>query len=299
MNLDYGNVLTRAFQITWKHKSFWLFMMFPMLVTSAMFIAFAAPVFLVSGSYEAIGIVSLLWIGILILGSIINLVVSTAGISSLTVGILRAERGEGSTAFIDLVRDGFQHFGRVFSAVLIIQLTIGAIFTVFFLCMTLLSIVTMGLASLCLQPVMLLLTPLSFLVIAVTNGAVVAVIDENLSAWEAVKRAIQVVREHVWKFVILTLIVYLGTTITSSIFVIPAMIPAMAGPILIESGADLDGNAVLFLFASFACIFLPLLTLFSGIAGAYIQTLLSLSYLRLSHSTESETTPATSSLNSA
>lgn len=107
MNFDYGNVLTRAFQITWKHKSFWLFMMLPMLVTSAMLVAFAVPVFLVDGSYEAIGIVSLLWIGIFILGSIINLVVSTAGISSLTLGILRAERGEGSTAFMDLVRDGF------------------------------------------------------------------------------------------------------------------------------------------------------------------------------------------------
>lgn len=135
-----------------------------------------------------------------------------------TFGILRAERGEGSTAFMDLVRDGFQHFGRIFSAVLIIQLTIGAIFTVVFLCMTLLSLVTMGLASFCLQPIMLLLTPLSFLTIAVTDGAVIAVIDENLSAWEAVKRAIQVVREHVWKFIILTLIVYLGTTILSSIY---------------------------------------------------------------------------------
>jgi len=294
MNFDYGNVLTRAFQITWKHKSFWLFMMLPMLVTSVMFVAFVAPIFLLRDNDEMIGVVFLLWIGIFILGSIISLVVSTAGISSLTLGILRAERGEGSTAFMDLVRDGFQHFGRVFSAVLIIQLTIGAVFTVFFLCMTLLSIVTMGLASFCLQPIMLLLTPLSFLTIAVTDGAVVAVIDENLSAWEAVKRAIQVVREHVWKFIILTLIVYLGTTILSSIFIAPAMIPAMAGPIMLESGVDLDGNTVLILFASFACIFLPLLTLFSGIAGAYIQTLLSLSYLRLSSPIEAGTDPATS-----
>lgn len=161
--------------------------------------------------------------------------------------------------------------------------------------MTLLSIVTMGLASFCLQPIMLLLTPLSFLTIAVTDGAVVAVIDENLGAWEAVKRAIQVVREHVWKFIVLTLIVYLGTTtILSSIFIAPAMIPAMAGPIMLESGVDLDGNTVLLLFACFACIFLPFLTLFSGIAGAYIQTLLSLSYLRLSRPIETLTDPATS-----
>lgn len=294
MNFDYGNVLTRAFQITWKHKSFWLFMMLPMLVASVLFIAFAAPVFLLSENDEMIGVVFLLWTGIFILGSIINLVISTAAISSLALGILRAERGEGSTAFMDLVRDGFQYFGRVFGAVLIIQLTVGAVFTAFFLCMTLLSVVTMGLASFCLQPIMILLTPISFLTIAITDGAIIAVVDENLGAWESVKRAIQVVREHVWKFIILTLIVYFGTTIFSSIFVIPAMIPAMAGPIMLESGVDIDGNMILILFASFGCIFLPLLTLFSGIAGAYIQTLLSLSYLRLSRPIEAVTDPATS-----
>lgn len=173
MNFDYGNVLTRALQITWKHKSFWLFMMFPMLVGSIIFLAFIVPVFLLEGDEEMMGLVMALWIGVIALGMIASLLVSTAGLTSLTLGILRAERGEGSTAFMDLVRDGFAYFGRALGVVLIIQLSIGAVFTAFFLCVAALTAVTMGLASICLQPIMILLTPFSLLVVAVMYGALV------------------------------------------------------------------------------------------------------------------------------
>ena len=288
MNFDYGNILTRSLQITWKHKSFWLFMMFPMLVASVMFIAFAAPVFFLSENDEMIGLVLVGWLAVLVLGTIFSLVASTAGITSLTLGILRTERGEGSTAFMDLVRDGFQYFGRAFGAVLIIQLSIGAVFTVFFLCVGLLSAVTMGLASICLQPFIILLTPLSFLVVAVMDGALMAVIDEGLGAWESVKRAIQVVRDHVWKFIIITLIVYIGTSILTSIFIFPAMIPAMLGPVLMESGVDFSGPMLAVIFVPFICLFFGIMSLLSGVTGTFMTSALALSYLRLSRPADAE-----------
>jgi hypothetical protein len=288
MNFDYGNILTRSLQITWKHKSFWLFMMFPMLIASGMFIAFAAPVFFLSENDEMIGLVFAGWLAVLVLGTIINLVASTAGITSLTLGILRTERGEGSTAFMDLVRDGFQYFGRAFGAVLIIQLSIGAVFTVFFLCVALLSAVTMGLASICLQPIIILLTPFSFLVVAVMDSALVAVIDEDLGAWDAVKRALGVVREHVWKFIIISLIVYLGVSILSGFFVLPAMIPAMALPIMMESGMEIGGQEVILTMLVFACLFFPLMSLLSGVTGTFMTSALELSYLRLNRPADAE-----------
>jgi hypothetical protein len=288
MNFDYGNVLTRALQITWKHKSFWLFMMFPMLIGAIMFIAFAAPVFFFGENDEMMGLVFAGWLAVLVLGSIASLVISAAGITSLTLGILRVERGEGSTSFMDLVRDGFPYFGRAFGAVLIIQLSIGAVFTGFFLCVALLSAVTMGLASICLQPVMILLTPLSFLVIAVMDASVVAVIDENLGAWDAVKRAIQVIREHVWKFIVISLIVYFGSSILTSIFIFPAMIPAMMGPVLIESGVDVSGPMLAVIFVPFICLFFGIMSLLTGVTGAFTTSALALSYLRLARPTGGE-----------
>lgn len=288
MNFDYGNILTRAFQITWKHKSFWLFMMFPMLIASVMFIAFAAPVFFLSENDEMIGPVFAGWLAILVLGTIFNMVASTVGITSLTLGILRTERGEDSTTFMDLMRDGFQYFGRAFGAMLIIQLSIGAVFTGFFLCVTLLSAVTMGFASICLQPVIILLTPVSFLVVAVMDSALVAIINEDLGAWDAVKHALGVVREHVWKFIIISLIVYLGVSVLSGFFVIPAMIPAMALPIMMEAGMEIGGQEVMLTMLVFACLFFPLLSLFSGVTGTFMTSVLELSYLRLTRPVDTE-----------
>lgn len=282
MNFDYGNILTRSFQITWKHKSFWLFSMLPMIVGIFIFAALIAPVFLLDGRDDEMTVLALvIWTVVMVIGGIVSLLVGTAGSASLMLGILRAERGEGSTSFMNLLRDGFQYFGRTLAVVLILQFSIGAVFTVFFLCIALLSFVTMGLASICLQPVMILLTPVSFLVVALMDGALVAVIDDDLGAWDAVKRAYQVVRKHVWKFIILTIILYFGSTILSGILVFPAMIPAMAAPIMMET--DAGGRAMFLIFGAFACLFFPLMTLFSGIVGTFITAVLGSSYLRLAH----------------
>ena len=279
MNFDYGSVLTRAFQITWKHKSFWLLLMIPVLISFLIFSGFAAPVFFMEGDEDAAGFVFAIWGIVLLFGIAFSFVAGTAGATSVTLGILRAERGEGSTSLMDLIRDGLPYFGRALGAALIVQLTVGAVFTVFFLCVTALSLVTMGLATLCLQPIMILLTPLSFLTVAVMYGAVVAVIDEDLSAWEAVKRAMQVVRDHVWKFVIVSVIVYFGTTILTSFLMFPVMIPAMAGPILMETGMDMDVLALIFI--PFICLFFIAMSLLSGVSGTFMAAAMGISYLRL------------------
>ena len=45
MNFDFGEVLTRAFQITWKNKILWLFSALPTLVTFLVFPIMFVPVF--------------------------------------------------------------------------------------------------------------------------------------------------------------------------------------------------------------------------------------------------------------
>lgn len=277
MNFDYGNVLSRAIQITWKHKSFWLFMMFPMLIASLIFLSFVVPVFLLEGNEDMMGLVLVLWIGVVALGIFASLLASAAGITSLTLGIWRAERGEGSTAFMDLARDGFQYFGRALGVIVIVQSTIGLVFTAFFLCVAGLIAVTAGVAAICLQPVILLITPLTYLVAALMNGAILSVIDEELGAWEAVKRAWQVVREHVWKFLILTLVAYFGASILSGIVAVPAVIPAMFAPMAVEMGEQAFWAVMII----FVCLFFPLMSVFSGVVGTFTTAVVDVAYLRL------------------
>ena len=227
-------------------------------------------------------LIMVLWAGIVIFGFLASFISGAVSMNAVTLGILRAERGEGSTALMDIVRDSFQYFKNAFGAILIIQLSVGTVFTVFFLCMAALTLVTMGIASICLQPIMLLLTPLSFLVGAVLYGSLVAVMDEGLGALDAVKRAVQVVRDHVWKFIVISLIAYFGSMIVSSIFTFPFMIPAMFGPALIESGVDITGNTFALIFIPFLCIFGVLMAFVSGVTGTFIAASMEISYLQLS-----------------
>lgn len=282
MNFDYGNILTRALKLTWKHKSFWILLMIPVFISFMILAAIILPVIFLTDNEESMTLIMVLWAGIVIFGFFASFIIGAVSMNAVTLGILRAERGEGSTALMDVVRDSFQYFKNAFGAVLIVQLSVGAVFTVFFLCMTALTLVTMGIASICLQPIMLLLTPLSFLVGAVLYGALVAVIDEGLGALDAVKRAVQVVRDHVWKFVVISLIAYFGSMIVSSIFTFPLMIPAMFGPALIESGVDITGNTFALIFIPFLCIFGVLMAFVSGVTGTFIAASMEISYLQLS-----------------
>lgn len=282
MNFDFGDILTRAFRLTWKHKSFWLFMAFPMLVAAFIFLAFVAPVFFLEGNEDMLGLVMAVWIGVVALGVIAIFLASSAGLTSLTLGILRAERGEGSTAFMDLVRDGIPYFWRVLGVIVLIQMTVGLVFSAFFMCAAGLIAVTAGVAAICLMPVMILITPLSYLLTAALNAGIVAVIEEDLGSWDAVKRSLQVIRDHVWKFVLLMLIVYLGTSLLSGIFVVPAMIPSLFAPV----AAEMDEQAFWLVMGSFVCLFFPAMALYTGIVGAFTTSVVDIAYLRLSRPVE-------------
>lgn len=288
MEFDYGNVLTRALKLTWKHKSFWLLLMIPALISLVIPATFIAPAFLLDGHESWLTLIIVFWVVLIIFGVIINFLLSTLGITSVMHGILRAERGEDEIPPIDLIRDSIPFFKQALGAVFIIQGSVGALLMVFFLCVLVLSLVTMGLASICLQPIMLLLTPFSFLMVAVMYGALVTIVNEKLGAWESVKRAIYITREHALKFIILLIVVYLGTSILTSIFIVLIMIPAMVGPVLLSAGLKISGSTLTLIAIPLVCILLGATSFFSGISGTFMATTLGIAYSRLSKPNEPE-----------
>ncbi len=287
MNFDYGNVLTCALQVTWKHKSLWGLLVLPMLVAFLPFIFFFIFISVltlnlkadVSETMSVVIFVSFLLA--LVLSVIANFGVGSVSVSAATLGIIRADRGEGSTKFIDLVKDGMPYFWRILGVTLVFNLTIGLIFTVFSMLAFALIVVTIGMASICLQPIMLLLTPLMFLMVAVIEAAQIAVIADDLGIMDAVKHALQLVRAHVWKYIIITLIVYFGSSILSSIIVTPLMLPIFLTPVLLEFGQEMSMQSVALISGAFVCIFVPLMFLVSSVVGVFMKASLDLTYLRL------------------
>ena len=292
MNFDLSNILTRSGQITWRHKSIWGLLMLPMVVAFlplVLFSIFFLIIVTITGSdipdfiYFGLALIFLLTI---VISTIVNYAVRTVSISAATLGIVRADQGEGSTKFMDLLKDGLPYFWRILGVMSVINLSIGLAFTIFFMLAFALIIVTIGIAAICLQPIFILLTPLMFLVIAVLDAAQIAVIVDNMSVMDAVKHALQVVRTHIWKYVIITLIVYFGGSILTSVIIMPLMLPVFFVPFLVGLGHGMSTQSVALISVLFFSVFFPVLILVSSVIGVFMKTSLDLTYLRVTNPAE-------------
>jgi hypothetical protein len=292
MNFDLGNILTRSGQITWKHKSIWALLMLPIIVAFLpllLFLIFFLIIVTITGSdipdfiYFGLALIFLLTI---VVSTIINYAVRSVSNSAATLGIVRAERGEGSISFMDLLKDGLPYFWSILGVMAVVNLTIGLAFAIFFILVFMLIIVTIGMAAICLQPIMILLTPMLFLMVGVMEAAQIAVIVGNMNAMDAVKHAFQVVRANVWKYVIITLIVYFGGSFLSSIVFMPLMLPVFFVPFLLELGHGISTLGVVLISILFLCVFFPVMTLVSSVITVFMKTSLDLTYLQLTSSVE-------------
>jgi hypothetical protein len=291
MNFDYGRLLTDTFQITWKHKVLWVILALPMVLSFAILPFVFAYIFILgengsAGASTILDVIGMLVFMIFMIANVIMYVITT---SSMALGIIRIEHGEGSLKFMDLLKDGLAYFWRQLGVLLIIQASIVAIFIIFLACTSISSFVTMGLASFCFQPLFILLMPLAFLSMGVLEGAHAAVIAENLDALNAVRHAINLVREHVGKYIIMTLIIYMGVSLISSIFMLPAMFPVFLAPAFIESNQGLGDDLFSAVMLISMCIFLPFTAFFSVLSQAVMKTSLTLTYLRLAQPAEERT----------
>jgi hypothetical protein len=96
---------------------------------------------------------------------------------------------------------------------------------------------------------------------------------------DAIKHALAVVRAHVWKYVIITLIVYFGGSILSGFIIMPLTLPVFIAPFLIGFGQDMSMQGVALISGLFFCIFFPLMMLVSSVLGVFMKVSLDLTYL--------------------
>ena len=293
MNFDFGNVLTRAWQSTWKHKVLWAISALPMIVSFLFFPLFIFPVYFLpdtEGQREMFQsadiILPIIFFIVLAFLFVVSFLLRGVSISAATLGVFRAERGEGDLSFASLLSDGRQYFGRILGVLLIVDLTLGLVFALFFLMVFVVTMVTMGMASICLQPIIILITPLSFLVFGVLESAQAAVVVDDMSALDAVKRGMNIVRENIWKYAIMTVIIYVGSSLIMSFFMMPLMVPFFAFSFF-TSTQHFDVRMMTVLMLGVMCLFFPLMTAFQSVMMTFMKSALFLSYQRLAKPAES------------
>ena len=290
MKVELGEVLTRAWQIMWKNKVLWAISALPILVSFLiipiwLFMAFTGDFDpeKMFGFFENEGFVILVIIFYLIVFAV-SLVLQIASRSSTTLGIYRAESGIQPVTFVDLIKDGFSYFLRILGISLLVFSIYMAFMLVFFACITLASIATLGLASICLQPLFLLVFPLALLLMAFMEQAEAAVVVDGLGVMEAAKRGYELVRANLLNFALITVVIYFGMSILSSFLVFPFMIPMFFFMMPnLESGMP-DFNNIFRMQAVFMVVLLPIMALVQGVSLTYLKSAMMVAYLRLTRS---------------
>jgi hypothetical protein len=306
MNFDFGNVLTRAWQIIWKHKILWIFGILAGCTRGGgggggggsggggggrnggdplppeMQQAFENTGDWITDNGWIIVVVVVLLIALWLLFVFLG----TIGRIGLIRGTVQAEGGAASLSFGELFSGSLPYFWRVFG----LALLIGLAFLVIFIPIILLGVLTAGVGFVCVLPLLCVLVPVAWAVNVILEQANVAIVTENVGLLAGLQRGWEVVKGNVGPILVMALILAVlsfavGLVIAVPIFVI--VFPAMFAFILGQ------GESYTPLLVAGLCFvaYLPISITLGGILTAYIGSAWTLTYTRLARPAQGSPTP--------
>ena len=296
-NFNFGEVLTRAWQIIWKHKVLWIFGILascargggggssggggnsgyqtgsgdsPFSGDKIERVMNQVGTFLENNWWIIIAVI----VGIFLL-SFVFYFLGMMGRIALIRGVAQADKGAESLSFGELWAESMPFFWRVFG----LNFLIGLAFLVLFIPLVLFGIVTAGIGFLCLIPLLCIMVPLSWVVMAIIEQAQNAIVLEDLNMLDGFKRGWEIVKANAVPIIIMMLILGIGSGIIGVIIALPiiiAVVPAVIGMAVSQQ------TLTPFYIAAACCVaYFPILLFFNGILTAYIQASWTLTYLRL------------------
>jgi hypothetical protein len=291
--MDIGFVLSRAWQIIWKHKILWVFGILASCSSTnfgttnyrTSYRGEIAPNFQYTFNQIPQWEVAVL-IGIAILVILLIVVIAiflgTMGRIGLIRGTLQAEQGSTALLFGELFSGGLPYFWRVFGVNLLVGLGLAVLFILAGIFVLLGSILTLGIGAICLVPLFCLLIPLSWLVSVVLEQVDIAIVVENLGIMDGLQRGWEVVKANLGMIIVMGLILYIGVGLIGG-FIIGIPIAAIIAPALIGviNGAQRVLQGGLLISGICLVFYIPVAIVLNGILQSYIKTAWTLTYLRL------------------
>ena len=292
MNFNFGDVLSRAWQIVWRHKILWIFGIFASCSRGGGGGGGGTggggggtgpgnqPFPELERTMEQIGqwISDNPWIVAVSVVLILALVVlsvflGTIGRIGMIKGTYQAEQGAQSLVFGELFSGSTPYFWRVFG----LSLLIGLIAVAIFIPLVLFGVLTAGIGFVCILPLICILIPILWGVSVVIEQANAAIVLENLGIGDGLRKGWDVVRNNIGPMIILALILFVGSGVVGFLIALPVIAAVLP---LVFGAATNNTNPIWFSVVCFA-LYLPVLLLLNGILTAYIQTVWALTYMRL------------------
>ncbi len=310
MNFNFGEILTRAWQITWKYKVLWIFGILAGCSSggggggggggntgfSTGPSDFNVPPELerfISQMGDFVNWVEdNLWLFIAVIVLVflvvflISLFLGTIGRIGLIKGSYQAETGAESLAFGQLFSTSMPYFWRVFG----LSFLIGLAFFLILIPFILFGVLTAGVALLCLLPLICILIPLGFAVTILIEQANRAIVLEDLGIFEGLKRGWEIARSNVGPLLVMGLILFGISLVAGIIIAIPIFIVVFPTIFAFAMG---EGRSFTPLYLALACIclYVPVSWVLNGVVTTFSQSAWTLTYMRLSQKPETLEAP--------
>lgn len=308
--MNIGEVLSRSWKITWKYKVLWIFGILagcasgggsggggnglsytydkgdlPPWLDSVQRFNINVP----DWQIALIVIMAILFTLLLI---VLFIFLGTVGKVGLIRGAQQADGDAEKITFRELFSGSMRYFWRVFG----LYLLVGILIIVAIVILTLLgimgSVVTLGLALICLIPLACVLVPVFWFVWVIVEQASIAIVVEDLGIMDGLRRGWEVVRLNLGVMIVMALILVIGIGLIGGIIIsIPMFVVAVPALVGAFTGSERSMWGGLAIAGLCFVAYLPFLIVLRGILSTYIGTAWTLTYLRLANQPPAEAMP--------
>lgn len=309
--MDFGKVLTRAWEIIWKYKILWVFGLFascsgqqgsynfgggggggpnfqfegdeiPYLPPEYYRFFMQVERFFEENAETIIYIIFGLVLFILFF-ALVFFLVGSLGKVGLIKGTLLAEAGAESLTFGEIFEESKPFFWRIVGLSLVVFLAVIVLFVVFWIIFTLGAVLTLGIGVICMIPLICLLIPLMWYLGIVIKQANIAMVAEDLDIFKALERGWNITKDNLGNMIVMGIILLIGGAVVGFIIGLPqlfSLIPLFTGLIsgtfLTDMEALLRGiSAVVVL----QLLYLPIYLWLRSVLVSYVESAWVLTYL--------------------
>lgn len=306
MNFNFGEVLSRAWQIIWKHKILWIFGILagcgqsggggnggggrnfgfenqgPELPPQVMRWFEIIQENLLTVMVVGFTLFCLFWI--------LSIFLATVGRIGLIRGTAQAEGGAESLVFGQLFSGSLAYFWRVIGLSLIVAIPVLLLFAVLFVGLIVFAVTAsegsdaavVGIVAM--VPLLIgcvcILIPIMFVVGMIVHQVERAIVLEDMLLLPAISRGWDVFRSNLGPIILMAIILAVISLAVGFVIAIPVFIIVIPTMIAFAAGEAQDWTPLIAMGVGL-CLYIPVSLLLNGIAIAYTESAWTLTYMRL------------------
>lgn len=294
--MNFGEVLSRAWNITWKYKTLWVFGLLATLGGGSGGGNGIQNSFQRNGNNPIPGLIypnggfenTPAWVPVLIVLAILVMVVvfvllGALGKAGLTRGAWLADSGAERLSFSQLFAESRTYFVRVLLLGIVSFIISVGLLLLTILPTTLAAVLTGGVGAVCFFPLMCIVVPVFLALSLIFDLGVIAITGEDLGVEAGLRRGFEVFRSHLAEMIALAVALWIGSAVIGFVISLPILavtVPFLVGGML-DGGQEVFSSGSLIVGLAIFFLYLPVLLAARAVLTTYVTTTWTLAFRRL------------------